>query len=133
MNREEQTRIQLNQYVLFVGMEILGLNPNSCMRTIMAAFRSNFKYQPDRCAYIFLLIHINVCLPTGYEPRHVLWTLYFLTTYSTERRLCFILKADRKTIRKYTWPTITAIAQLSPHVVSITLTLLPNDEFIISR
>ena len=125
MERQHDTnRIQLNQYFLHLGEELLGVNPNSGLATRMQAFRSNFKYDPARCAYIFLLIHTNVQLPSGYAPIHVLWTLYFLTTYVTERRLCFILKADRKTIRKFTWPTITAIAQLSPHFVSIAV--VPN-------
>ena len=104
---------QQNLHMLDIGVEILGLNPHVCIKTRLDAFRSNFKYSPTRCWYIFLLIRKKTILPSGYEPKHVLWTMYFLTTYATERRLCFILHADRATIRKYTWPTIAGIAHLS--------------------
>ena len=101
------------------GMDILQLNKHARLKTILQACQHNFKYSPSRCAYIFLSIRHDPLLPPGFEPKHLLWTLYFLLTYAPERRLCFILRADRKTIRKYTWPTISAIAHTLPRHVSL--------------
>lgn len=101
------------------GTEILGLNSRSqSLTTLLDVYQHNFKYSPSRCAFLFLRIRGNPFLPDEFEPKHLLWTLYFLLTYSTERRLCCILKADRKTIRKYTWPTISALASLADDYVS---------------
>lgn len=72
---------------------------------------------PERCSFMFTRIRLHPAIPDKYEPKHLLWTLYFLLTYATERRLCCILRADRKTIRKYTWPTITAISSLAQRYI----------------
>ena len=100
---------------LKAGSEILRINHHT---RLLQLFQYNFKYSPSRCAVIFLSIRGDRLLPQGYEPKHLLWTLYFLVTYVTERQLCCILHADRKTIRKYLWPTISAIARLLPRHVS---------------
>lgn len=110
---------ELNLAMFKIGCEILGLRPGLCASTKIEFFRRNFKYDPARCAYIFLQIKSDdVRLPKGFQPKHVLWTLYFLTVYPTERRMCLILKADRGTIRKFVPPTIDAIAWLSGRYVS---------------
>jgi hypothetical protein len=88
------------------------------MHTKVDIFRSNFKYSPSRCAFLYRYIRNDPVLPDGYGPQHLLWTLYFILTYAPERCLCCILNADRKTIRKYTWPTITALARLARQYVS---------------
>lgn len=111
-------KVKLTREFLEVGTKILGLDARSRMSTVLELFRSNFKYSPSRCAFLFERIIHHPILPTGYEPKHLLWTLHFLLTYAKERRMCCFLKADRKTIRKYTWPTITAIASLSHQYVS---------------
>ena len=102
-----------------IGNEILGTGPRASVNTRLHTFMNNFKYSPSRCAYLYRSIQNNP-LPDGFGPKHLLWTLYFLVTYTTERRLCCILKADRKTIRKYTWPTISALASLASEHVSET-------------
>ena len=111
--------VKLTRDFLTAGTTILGLDPRSKVTTLIELFRSNFKYSPSRCAFLFLRIVDNPVLPDAYEPKHLLWTLNFLLTYATERRMCCFLKADRKTIRKYTWPTICALASLSKQYVSL--------------
>ncbi len=118
MSVDPQVPVQLTRDFLKVGTDILGLDPRSSVTTLIELFRSNFKYSPSRCAFLFLRIVNNPVLPNAYEPKHLLWTLNFLLTYATERRMCCFLKANRKTIRKYTWPTITALASLSGQYVS---------------
>jgi hypothetical protein len=112
------TEDHLTRLFFDIGGDILGIGPRSSVDTRLRMFQSNFKYSPSRCAYLYRCIRNHPSLPEGYGPKHLLWTLYFLLTYATERRLCCILRADRKTIRKYTWPTITAIANLARHFVS---------------
>ena len=119
--------VQLTRDFLTAGTTILGLDPRSKVTTLIELFRSNFKYSPSRCAFLFLHIIDNPVLPDAYEPKHLLWTLNFLLTYATERRMCCFLRADRKTIRKYTWPTISALASLSRQHVSL-LNKLPNSK-----
>ncbi len=114
-----RTQVELAQRFLKTGIEILGVNmASSSMTTVLSVYRYNFKYSPARCAFLFLRIRGHPILPDEFEPKHLLWTLYFLLTYGTERRLCCIFKADRKTIRKYTWPTISALASLADVYVS---------------
>ena len=55
---------------------------------------------------------------------HLLWALFFMMVYPSETVLCGAVGGDKgvidpKTIRKYIWPIITAIASLEQHVVSI--------------
>ena len=111
-------QVQLTREFLEVGCEILGLDPRSRLSSVIELFRSNFKYSPSRCAFLFEGIVDDPMLPRGYQPKHLLWTLYFLLTYAKERVMCCFLRADRKTIRKYTWPTISIIANLSHQHVS---------------
>ena len=115
-----QSELLLTQEFLKVGCKILRIDFRSRQwTTTIQLFRYNFKYTPKRCAFLFLNIRNHPVLPGAYEPKHLLWTLYFLLTYATERRLCCVFQADRKTTRKYTWPTISALASLESHYVSI--------------
>lgn len=111
------TWFQLTRHILQVGAEILGLEAQTRMTSVAESFRYNFKYGPRRCAFLFVMTRHLPMIPDGYQPKHLLWTLYFLLTYQTERRLCCVFRADRKTIRKYTWPIINAIASLSRQYV----------------
>ena len=87
---------ELAKLFLKTGTEILGIKASTSRSTaILDAYRHNFKYSPSRCAFLFLRIESHPF-----------------------RRLCSIFKADRKTIRKYTWPTISAIASLADDYVS---------------
>ena len=111
-------RDHLTRVFLETGCDLLCIGLRANVSTRIQAFKSNFKYGPSRCAYLYLRIRDHPALPDGFLPVHLLWTLYFLVTYATERRLCCVLKANRKTIRKYTWPTITALASLADVHVS---------------
>ena len=115
----QEQSVELTREFLKAGCEILRIDHRARVTTTLAKFRYNFKYTPERCSYLFVRICNHPAIPDNYEPKHLLWTLYFLLTYATERRMCCIFQADRKTIRKYTWPTITAIARLAPRYVSL--------------
>ena len=97
---------------------MLRVSPTLSTKGKLNAFVSNFKVDPNCCVKLFMLIRRHPVLPSRYDGKHLLWTLYFLHTYEIERRLCHILRTDRKTLRKYVWPTVTAISSLLNVVVS---------------
>ena len=104
---------------LVVGLGILHVSPRLSVEHSWKAFMSNFKVDPHRCKQIYMLICNVECLPSSFEAKHLLWTLYFLHTYEKERRICYILGTDRKTYCKYIWPCVTAISSILPMIVSI--------------
>ena len=54
-----------------------------------------------------------------FEPKHLLWGLAFLKTYSTEKILCELVNVrSRTTLRKYVWMVVKEIAALCAKVVS---------------
>ena len=52
------------------------------------------------------------------RPRHLLWSLLFMKCYDSEERLANLVDADRKTYRKWIWPTIGKISDLHEKIVS---------------
>ena len=62
-------------------------------------------------------------LPNDGQILHLLWALFFMKCYPTEEPACAAAGGQRgavdpKTLRKYIWPFIVAIADLESHVVS---------------
>jgi hypothetical protein len=63
-------------------------------------------------------------LPKKGEPKHLLWTLYFLKCYPKEGPGCAAVGAskgaiDPKTMRKWVWLVLERIKELADHVVSL--------------
>lgn len=102
------------------GCKIIGIEHNASDRLKINAFLVDFKVPPHRCAQIFGLIRSHPTLPTDvpYEPKHLLWSLHFILYYLPERKNRHAMKADRKTLRKFAWPTILALADIAPRYVS---------------
>ena len=104
---------QQNLHMFGIGVEIVSSNPCVFIWTKLTdAFRRVFKSCPNRFWHIFLLIGKKLFYQQA-TNQSMLFGQCTFSTYATERRLCFILHADRATIRKYTWPTIAGIAHLS--------------------
>jgi hypothetical protein len=57
-------------------------------------------------------------MPRGASPKHLLWALHFLKDYGMEAVLTTFLMADEKTIRKWVWYMVEAIASMDDDVVS---------------
>ena len=56
----------------------------------------------------------------GAHPKHLFWSLFFLKNYCTEAVMVRVFGfVDNKTIRKWIWIFIPAIAGLRPEVVSL--------------
>ena len=69
-----------------------------------------------------MLVEDNL-LPENGEPRHLLWTLFFLKTYPKQALGCSVVGAsagavDPKTMKKWVWDFIDSIGELVDDVVS---------------
>jgi hypothetical protein len=69
------------------------------------------------------LLAFNNFVPPEGEMKHLLWTLHFLKAYPKQAVICSTVGGsagaiDPKTLRKYMWPFICAVANLEPAVVS---------------
>ena len=64
-------------------------------------------------------------VPRKGKIKHLLWALYFMKVYASESATCSVLGGSRgamidpKTLRKWVWPFIYAIADLFSEVVSV--------------
>ena len=57
-------------------------------------------------------------LPCGGKIHHLLWTLFFMKTYSKSKVMASTAGTDEKTMRKWVWLFIPALASLHTVVVS---------------
>jgi hypothetical protein len=74
---------------------------------------------PRDAASAWRKMEANDGLVVGGRVYYMLWALLLMKKYTTEQVLCQIAGGvDEKTFRKWTWPFITAIADLEGDVVS---------------
>ena len=114
------TQIDYVQLFLVLGMKTIdGNKTNSKIGRQLYFFNSWFGVSPFICAEVWIMLigKTSFCVET--QPKHLLWTLFFLKTYNLETTMSSILKADAKTLRKWIHYMISSIAQLSEQVVSI--------------
>ena len=67
-------------------------------------------------------------VPIEGTAKHLLWSLYFMRAYPKQGVTCAVVGGlagaiDPKTLRKFIWPFIEAIAELTSDVVSLLCTL----------
>lgn len=55
----------------------------------------------------------------AYKPKHLLWALHFMKCYPTENQMASTVNEDEKTLRKWVWIFIDALAGLKSEVVSL--------------
>lgn len=68
-------------------------------------------------------IELSTIIDDGGTIQHMLWALFLMKKYNSEAVMARICGADAKTIRKWVWPFIGAIADLDGTVVSMTCRL----------
>jgi len=78
-------------------------------------FASLFGSNPHVCALTWNLLDLS---DVAALPKHLLWGLMLLKSYTKESMLCSIAGVSRATFRKWAWIVIKAIAGLSTNVVS---------------
>ena len=86
-------RIQWTQRFFKTGVAILGINDKTRVASQFRRYCENFKYTPSRCVFIFFETRNHPIIPEGYEPKHLLWTLYFLLTYLSWPRSLSVLSS----------------------------------------
>jgi hypothetical protein len=80
-------------------------------------YRAIFGTSPLVCSIVWAKILENV--PVGGRPQHLLWSLMFLKTYSTEHVLRVTTKVDEKTQRKWIWIFVLLVADMDIVGVSV--------------
>jgi hypothetical protein len=107
-------------------------------------FHEFFGMGPFVVSQLWNLLAHNDFIPPEGEMKHLLWMLHFLKAYPKQAAVCSTVGGsagaiDPKTLRKYMWPFIRAVANFEPAVVRnidsvlyifrIQLTLFPQDCF----
>lgn len=82
-------------------------------------FSSFFGTTRAICSILWVMINKknNYVLPRGASPKHLLWGLFFMKTYSNETIISSRLQVDPKTARKWIWWAADEIAKLADDVV----------------
>jgi hypothetical protein len=86
-------------------------------------FRAFFGCSSEVAVRLWTMLVQCLLLPHKGQILHLLWALFFMKCYPTEEPACAAAGGQRgavdpKTLRKYIWPFIVAIADLESHVVS---------------
>ena len=68
--------------------------------------------------------------PARLQPKYLLWALLFLKMYATEATLSSIAHTNCKTVRKWRWLIVGAIAAQKPQMVSLFLQTDIADNFV---
>jgi hypothetical protein len=93
--------------------------PQTRNDTFERRWKSAFGASPEVCCLLWNKINPYKTMPTGVDPKHLLWALYFLTVYDTEHNSAHSLgKVDEKTYRKWSELFVDAISYLECEVVS---------------
>lgn len=87
-------------------------------------FRAFFGCGANIALHVWLLMNQHYLTPQEAQLAHLLWALFFMHVYPSGKVACATAGGsngaiDPKTLRKYVWPMIQAIASLEPHVVCI--------------
>ena len=96
--------------------------------TEVRAFREFFGTTAVVVAKLWSLLLQRDMIPEQGRTNHLMWALFFMRAYPKEGVTCATVGGsggaiDPKTLRKYIWPFIHAIAELEPVVVSFSFLL----------
>lgn len=107
---------------LNIGNKISETKATQKPSTKARRFKSFFGVTPNVCAIVWRKIHSEA--PIGFEPKHLLWGLNFLKQYTVEENRHSTLRADEKTIRKWTWISVKLLSNLN--VVNVLVSNILN-------
>ena len=103
---------------LSVGFSMMnGATPIS-PKTRRERWKAYFKAHPLLCSKLFQLIVQLFPPPNILEPKHLLWTLYFLNNYPSQRKMAVDLGTNRESMRAWVWPVIKELSSQAHRVVS---------------
>ncbi len=75
-------------------------------------FRSGLGISSHVCSWYWNRLEEERLLPTGFQPKHFIWTLLFMKLYCAESVNAAICGCDEKTFRKWSWLGMQAIGEL---------------------
>lgn len=93
-----------------LGLPLMRHNCKNSTIVGLRRFRAMFGTSPYLCAIVWN--RLSSQLPESAVPVHLLWSLIFLKSYNTEEINRVMIGADEKTIRKWIWIIVNAIANL---------------------
>ena len=93
--------------------EILHRSPALSRKINKRQFRANFGCSSRVCAFLWNCLVVKGILPSGFLPKHLLWTLVFLKLYCSETTLAILCGCDEKMLRKWVWKGLDLLAELN--------------------
>ena len=96
----------------------LGLSFSEAARSDRSHATQNQRFKalcgvhPTVSAIVWGELKRSMLVEDACKPKHLLWVLIFLKTYSTESSLAVAIGADEKTLRKWIFIIIYAISDL---------------------
>ena len=127
-------------YFFRLGCELTKSDPLNSADTANRRIKELFGVSPSLCSIIWHSINRGVDFPPGAEPRHLLFGLFLLKSYSTEAIAHVVFGVDEKTYRKWAWYFIELLAKKLDvvrkmlhqyHITLLTLTLFPRSILIL--
>lgn len=92
-----------------IGCEYINYNSTRSLYVGRRKFLAHFGVPALICEILWDKLGASL----NFKPKHLLWALLFLKTYNTEHVMSTILKTDEKTLRKYVWMVVDALANLN--------------------
>jgi hypothetical protein len=104
---------------------------DKCMRAVGTEdrdFRELFGVGPMVALTAWNMLASLSLVPEGGALKHFLWTLCFMKVYAKQGPMSILCNgADHKTIHKWVWQFMEALADLEPDVVSPTPAIMQDD------
>lgn len=94
-----------------LGCKYINHNANSSKCVGARRFKSFFGVSSLVCSISWKMLEST--LPLEATPNHLLWSLCFLKQYTSEHTRHVLFQADEKTIRKWTWIFVDALANMN--------------------
>lgn len=95
-------------YFEIIAAHIDGTSYTKPTTVLNRRFRAIYGISARVCALIWDLIVREV--PSNADPHHLLWGLMFLKIYGSEPVSAAIVRVDGKTMRKWHWIIVAALA-----------------------
>lgn len=93
----------------YEGLKYANHNSRNSISIGYRRYRTFYGITPNVFAELWKLIPEK---PPGSEPKHLLWSLFFLKNYNKEHVNAAIMNVDEKTFRLWTWRFVTLLADL---------------------
>ncbi len=105
VNMDSLTQIFWNE-----GLKLAKRNPELSALTGYRKFRTFYGVAPNICSLLWKVMRDK---PDGSEPKHLLWCMHFLKSYSKEHVNAAFADVDEKTFRLWTWRFIELLSKLN--------------------